>query len=93
MTVLTVKLVPGGGMIIGQSDPILITGSNGFIGARVVESLLHSGFCNLRCFVRQSSNLARLNAILGAAPEHGRKSFRGICYQEMTAIEPPEMWQ
>jgi nucleoside-diphosphate-sugar epimerase len=58
-----------GPQIIGPQSPILITGSNGFIGARVVESLLRSGFRNLRCFVRPSSNLARLEAILASYPE------------------------
>jgi nucleoside-diphosphate-sugar epimerase len=55
--------------IIGLDDPILITGSNGFIGSRVVEALLRSGFRNLRCFVRPSSNLDRLESILAATPE------------------------
>lgn len=71
------SLIPEGGVIIGRNDPILITGSNGFIGARVVESLLRSGFSNLRCFVRQSSDLARLNEILGAAHEARAKVIRG----------------
>jgi 2-alkyl-3-oxoalkanoate reductase len=53
-------------MIIGFDDPVLITGSNGFIGSRVVETLLRSGFTNLRCFVRPSSNLTRLDAILAS---------------------------
>src|SRR5260370_24359488 len=51
-------------MIIGFDDPILITGSNGFIGSRVVETLLRSGFSNLRCFVRPSSNLTHLQGTL-----------------------------
>ena len=51
-------------LIIGCDDPILITGSNGFIGSRVVETLLRCGFSNLRCFVRPSSNLTSLSAIL-----------------------------
>lgn len=55
--------------ILGHNDLILITGSNGFIGSRVVEALLRSGFRNLRCFVRPSSNLARLNAILKSTPD------------------------
>jgi len=38
--------------IIGPDDLILITGANGFIGARLVESLLNLGFRNLRCFAR-----------------------------------------
>src|SRR5260370_15108820 len=54
-------------MIIGFDDPILITGSNGFIRSRVVETLLRSGFSNLRCLLRSSSNLTRLDAILATA--------------------------
>lgn len=51
--------------IISPHDCILITGSNGFIGAKVVECLLERGFSNLRCFVRPSSKMERLNEILG----------------------------
>jgi nucleoside-diphosphate-sugar epimerase len=57
-------------MIIGQNHPILITGANGFIGSCVVEALLRAGFTNLRCFVRPSSNLSRLEAILEQHGEH-----------------------
>jgi len=49
--------------IIGPDDPILVTGATGFIGSRVVESLLDRGFRNLRCFARPSSEAARLEAI------------------------------
>lgn len=49
---------------IGRHDPILITGSNGFLGCKVVETLLKSGFSNLKCFVRPSGKLDRLNAVL-----------------------------
>jgi nucleoside-diphosphate-sugar epimerase len=52
--------------IIGRDDQILITGANGFIGSRVVETLLRSGFTKLRCFVRPSSDRVRLDAILQA---------------------------
>jgi nucleoside-diphosphate-sugar epimerase len=55
--------------IIGSQDRILITGSNGFIGSRVVEALLQRGFSNLRCFVRPSSDLGRLQAIIASAPQ------------------------
>jgi nucleoside-diphosphate-sugar epimerase len=41
-------------------DLILVTGSNGFIGAKVVETLLEYGYCNIRCFVRPTSRLDRL---------------------------------
>jgi nucleoside-diphosphate-sugar epimerase len=46
--------------ISSTDDLILVTGSNGFIGAKVIEILLEYGFCNLRCFVRPSSDLNRL---------------------------------
>jgi nucleoside-diphosphate-sugar epimerase len=50
--------------IASQNDRILVTGSSGFIGAKVVETLLEYGFTNLRCFVRPSSQLARLSNTL-----------------------------
>jgi nucleoside-diphosphate-sugar epimerase len=46
--------------ITSGDDLVLVTGSNGFIGVRVVEILLKYGYRNLRCFVRPSSQLARL---------------------------------
>src|SRR6266481_3751783 len=46
------------------SDRILVTGSNGFIGARVVEILLEYGYRNIRCFVRPSSRLDGLEKVL-----------------------------
>src|SRR5439155_26984706 len=49
-------------------DRILITGSSGFIGAKIVEILLEYGFSNLRCFVRPSSRLSRLNEALDRLP-------------------------
>jgi nucleoside-diphosphate-sugar epimerase len=51
-----------------SNDCILVTGSNGFIGAKVVESLLEYGFSNLRCFVRPSSRLERLKQVLERLP-------------------------
>ena len=50
--------------IAGEKDCILVTGSSGFIGRRVVRNLLGSGYKNLRCFVRPSSNLEVLNKII-----------------------------
>jgi nucleoside-diphosphate-sugar epimerase len=57
--------------IASRDNRILITGSNGFIGAKVVEVLLQYGFTNLRCFVRPSSRLERLEAILERFPNAG----------------------
>src|SRR6185369_10151660 len=54
--------------IISRNDLILVTGSNGFIGSRVVEDLLRAGFARLRCFVRPSSNVNNLERILKDYP-------------------------
>ena len=54
--------------IISAGDRILVTGSNGFIGAKVVEILLEYGFTNLCCFVRPSSNLGRLHEVCQRFP-------------------------
>lgn len=54
--------------IIASADRILVTGSNGFIGAKVVELLLEYGYSNVRCFVRPSSKLDRLQQILAKYP-------------------------
>lgn len=50
-------------LIVGQDDLLLVTGAAGFIGSRVVKSLLDSGFRNLRCFVRPSSEVTRVEAL------------------------------
>jgi nucleoside-diphosphate-sugar epimerase len=54
-----------GKYLVQPGDRLLVTGSNGFIGVKVVESLLAYGFSNLRCFVRPSSKLENLRKILG----------------------------
>jgi nucleoside-diphosphate-sugar epimerase len=45
-----------------------VTGSNGFIGTKVVETLIDYGFSNLRCFVRPSSQTGQLEEVLSRAP-------------------------
>jgi nucleoside-diphosphate-sugar epimerase len=49
-------------------DPILITGAAGFIGLHVVQGLLERGFRNLICFVRPTSKISRLQALISSAP-------------------------
>lgn len=49
--------------IVNPEETILVTGANGFIGSRVVRTLLSYGFKRVRCFVRPSSNLTSLNKI------------------------------
>jgi nucleoside-diphosphate-sugar epimerase len=53
--------------IINKSDLILITGANGFIGTKTVETLLEYGFTRLRCLVRSSKNLSELQRIAASS--------------------------
>jgi len=50
--------------VIASNDLILVTGSNGFLGRKVVERLLACGFRRLRCFVRPTSDVAKLVSII-----------------------------
>ncbi len=50
--------------IAQKRDAVLVTGSAGFIGSKVVEILLEYGFSNVRCFVRPSSRLDRLRDVI-----------------------------
>jgi nucleoside-diphosphate-sugar epimerase len=50
--------------IASPEEHLLVTGSNGFIGPKVVEYLLEYGFTNIRCFVRPSSRLGHLKEVL-----------------------------
>ena len=49
--------------IINKSDLILITGANGFVGSKVFEILLEYGFTRLRCLVRSTKNISKLQRI------------------------------
>jgi nucleoside-diphosphate-sugar epimerase len=63
---------------IGPDDRILVTGASGFIGSRVVESLIDRGFRNLVCFVRPSSDLAGIEPSLKRRPLGARiEVFKG----------------
>jgi nucleoside-diphosphate-sugar epimerase len=53
-------------------DRFLVTGSNGFVGVKVVERLLEEGVGTLRCFVRPSSRRERLQEVLDRFPQGSR---------------------
>jgi len=63
--------------IIDFSDMILVTGANGFIGPRVVKTLLDYGFVNLKCCVRPSSNLAALKKVISSYKTSNVQICRG----------------
>src|SRR5437879_8968542 len=62
--------------IVSPKDCILVTGSNGFIGSKVVEKLLEYGVTNVRCLVRPSSKLDRLKRLLGEV--HARQNVEFV---------------
>lgn len=57
--------------IVDRSVPILVTGAAGFVGSRVVAALLWMGFEQVRCSVRNSSDLGLLMA--GIPPEYSNR--------------------
>jgi nucleoside-diphosphate-sugar epimerase len=64
--------------IIAPDDRILVTGASGFIGSRVVESLVDHGFRNVVCFARPASDLSGLEArIRSRLPEPRIEALRG----------------
>jgi nucleoside-diphosphate-sugar epimerase len=58
----------GGDWIIGRDEAILVTGAGGFVGSRVVDSLIRSGFNNIRCLVRAGSENQLLRSVLREHP-------------------------
>src|SRR2546425_9691835 len=67
----------GVSVIISPRDQVLVTGSTGFLGSRVVASLLDHGFFNIRCLARPSSDLGRLEAVVNRHHAPGLNLIRG----------------
>src|SRR5262249_1396818 len=63
--------------IISVGDMVLVTGSTGFVGARVVTNLLSRGFRNIRCFTRRSNGLEAFDVTVGGQHTAGVDLFRG----------------
>lgn len=57
--------------ILSRDDRILVTGASGFIGTRVVNSLLRMGFRNVRCLTRPSSKMGGLYEVVRAYERSG----------------------
>jgi len=60
------KMVSERSFIINNNDVILVTGASGFIGRHVVNNLLEKGFENIRCLVRETSDISGLMAFIKA---------------------------
>ena len=60
------EMVSERSFIINNNDVILVTGASGFIGRHVVNNLLEKGFENIRCLVRETSDISGLMAFIKA---------------------------
>ena len=63
--------------IVGFDEPILVTGAGGFIGSRVVQTVLQYGFRNIKCFVRSASSGQGLRQLAMQFPEARLELFEG----------------
>ena len=71
--------------IISPSERILVTGSNGFIGTKVIQNLLEYGFTNIRCFVRLPADLVASNRRSAPSmPEEISRLLQAICFHART---------
>ena len=50
------------------NSKILITGSAGFLGNRLVYKLCEKGYTNIRCFIRSSQSIQKFNQIKSDFP-------------------------
>jgi nucleoside-diphosphate-sugar epimerase len=55
-------------VLFRPDDTVLVTGAAGFIGCRVVASLVERGAERVRCFVRPTSRIERLQEVRAQSP-------------------------
>lgn len=60
--------MPSPAHIVAPDDLVLVTGATGFIGSRVVQSLVRLGHRRIRCLARASSDLDRFRKTVGSTP-------------------------
>lgn len=61
---------------ISSDDLVLVTGAGGFLGSKVIEKLLCSGYLNLRCFVRTAAKVTR---VMNTLTEFGARNIDILC--------------
>jgi nucleoside-diphosphate-sugar epimerase len=73
---------------VSRDDVMLVTGANGFIGKRVVASLLEQGFRRIRCLTRPSSNASDLQALAAKyRPQADVEIVRGNLLSRADCVE------
>jgi nucleoside-diphosphate-sugar epimerase len=75
------------GSIVSPDDAVLVTGATGFIGTRVVATLLDYGFRRVCCFARPSSDVAGIETIGRAAPAARIEVVRGNLLSPADCVE------
>jgi nucleoside-diphosphate-sugar epimerase len=55
--------------VVEPTSTVVVTGAAGFIGSRIVASLLRLGFDNIRCLVRPTSNVNALQQLRAEYPD------------------------
>lgn len=63
--------------IIKPADKILITGAAGFVGSKVLQTLLSYGFTNLRCIVKPTSDIKKIESITATSTDANVKVVKG----------------
>lgn len=63
--------------IINKDELILVTGASGFIGSRVLGTLMECGFTNIRCIIQKSTDADVINEIAGRYESASVEIFQG----------------